>query len=121
MQTFHQMATPISIANSARVAVGFVATIWAILGLGDALAALSAHGVDALVSAALIVNAALICGAALAFANVTGWRVVMIVAMSAVTADRLLYVVGTGDYLLATISIVMLAAVVAIAAVARRA
>jgi len=115
------MATPISIANIARVAVGFVATIWAILGLGDALAAGSAHGVDALVAVALVVNAALVCSAVMAFANITGWRIVMIVAMGAVTADRFLYVVGTGDYLLATISVVMLVAVVAIAAVARRA
>jgi hypothetical protein len=115
------MATPISIANIARVAVGFVATIWAILGLGDALAAGSAHGVDALVAAAFVVNAALVGGAVMAFANITGWRIVLIVAMVAVTGDRLLYVVGTGDYLLATISVVMLAAVVSIAAVARRA
>ena len=113
------MATPISIANIARIAVGIVATIWAILGLGDALAAGSAHGVDVLVAMALVVNAALLCGAVMAFANASGWRIVTIVAMGAVTADRILYVVGTGDYLLATISVVMLAAVVAIAAVAR--
>jgi hypothetical protein len=115
------MATPISIANIARIAVGVVATIWALMGLGDALAAATAHGVDVFVAAALAVNTALIGGAVMAFANITNWRIVTVVAMSAVTVDRVLYVLGTGDYLLAISSVVMLAAVIGIAAVARRA
>ncbi|MDQ6767616.1 MAG: hypothetical protein M3Z41_07380 [Candidatus Eremiobacteraeota bacterium] len=113
------MATPISIAHVARVAVSVVATIWAVLGLGDALAAATAHGIDAFVATAIAVNAALLCGAVMAFANAGSWRAVVIVAMTAVTADRILSVLGTGDYLLALSSVVMLVAVIAIAAVAR--
>lgn len=113
------MATPISIANVARVSVGVVATIWALLGLGDALAAATAHGVDALVAAALGANAALIAGAAMAFANLRNWRAVVVGATVAVTAERILYILGTGDYLVALSSVVMLAAVIGISAVAR--
>jgi hypothetical protein len=115
------MATPISIANIARVAVGVVASIWALLGLGDALAAATAHGVDALGAAAIVLNVALIVGAVMTFANVRSWRAVVITSMVAVTLDRMLYVLGTGDYWLAASSAAMLAAVIGIAAVARTA
>ncbi len=115
------MATPISIANIARVAAGAVATIWALLGLGDALAAVTAHGVDVLGAVAMALNAALLAGAAMAFGNLRRWRAVLIAAMAAVTADRMLYVLGTGDYWFAASSIAMLAAVIGIAAVARTA
>ena len=95
--------------------------MWALLGLGDALAAETAHGIDALVSAALVVNAALMAGAALALANARSWKVVVIAAMVAVTVHRIVYVWGTGDYLFAISSIIMLAAIIAIATVARSA
>lgn len=113
------MATPISIANIARAAVGVVTTIWALLGLGDAFAAATGHGIDALVAAAIAVNLALIAGAVMAFANAPRWRAVAIVAMAVVTAERIVYVLGTGDYLLALSSLVMLVAVIGICAVAR--
>jgi hypothetical protein len=113
------MATPISIANIARVSVGVVSMIWALLGLGDAFAAAMGHGIDALVAAALAVNLALVLGAVMAFASASRWRAVVIGAMALVTAERLVYVLGTGDYLLALSSVVMLAAVIGICAVAR--
>ena len=113
------MATPISIANVARVAVGVVATLWALLGLGDALAAATAHGVDAFVMAAIGVNAALLGGAVMAFAGVGAWRAIVIASMAAVTIDRVISVLGTGDYLLIASSVAMFVAVLGIAAVAR--
>ncbi|MBV8204546.1 MAG: hypothetical protein JO195_05920, partial [Candidatus Eremiobacteraeota bacterium] len=45
------MATPISIANIARVAAGALALVWALVALGEALAALTARGVDVLLAA----------------------------------------------------------------------
>jgi hypothetical protein len=115
------MATPISIANIARVSVGVVSTIWALLGLGDAFAAATGHGFDGLVIAAIVVNLALVAGAVMTFANAPRWRTVVIAAMLAVTAERIVYVLGTGDSLLAVSSVVMLAAVIGISAVARTA
>lgn len=113
------MATPISIANIARVAVGVVATLWALLGLGDALAAATAHGVDGFVAASIAVNAALMGGAIMAFGKLASWRAVVIASMAAVTVDRLISVLGTGDYLLTVSSVAMFAAIVGIAAVAK--
>ena len=113
------MATPISIANIARVSVGVVTTIWALLGLGDAFAAATGHGIDALVTAAIAVNLALVAAAVMAFASAPRWRAVVIAAMAVVSAERIVYVLGTGDYVLALSGVVMLAAVIGICAVAR--
>ncbi len=113
------MATPISIANIARVAVGVVATLWAVLGLGDALAAATAHGLDVLVAVEIGTNAALLGGAVMAFANLRSWRAVVIASMAAVTLVRLYSVLGTNDYLLIVSCVAMLAAIIGIAAVAK--
>jgi hypothetical protein len=113
------MATPISIANIARVSVGVVTTLWALLGLGDGFAAATGHGIDALVIAAIAVNLALIAAAFMAFSNAPRWRAMLITAMVLVTTDRIVYVLGTGDYLLAASSVVMLIAVAGICLVAR--
>lgn len=117
--SFRPMATPISIANIARVAAGVVTTLWALLGLGDALAAVTARAPDGLLAFAIAAHVALLAGAAMAFAGLRRWRPVVIVAMVAVTAYRFVSVLGTGDYLLAITAVAMLVAVLAIAAVAR--
>lgn len=113
------MATRVSIANVARFSVGTVAIVWALLGLGDALAAGMGRGVDGAVVAAVIVNAALILSGFLAFARLRFWRVAMIVCTVAVTVDRVVGILGTGDWWLALSSIAMLAAIIGISAIAR--
>jgi len=113
------MATRISIANIARVSVGVVAMVWAALGLGDALAAATARGLDAFVGVEIAANVALVGTALMAFVGSRRWRAANTLAMLAVTLVRLYSVLGTGDYLLGAASIAMLAAVIGIAAVAK--
>lgn len=113
------MATKISIANIARVSVGVVAGIWALLGLANALATGWGHGVDALVTSAVVVNVMLIVTSVLAIANARAWRVTVVIAMVAVTVDRVLSAVGTGDGLGAFASVTMLLAVIGITGVSR--
>jgi len=113
------MATRVSIANVARFSVGIVAIVWALLGLGDALAAGMGRGVDGAVVAAVIVNAALILSGFSAFARLRFWRSAMIVSTVAVAADRVVGILGTGDWWLVLSSVAMLAAVIGISAVAR--
>jgi hypothetical protein len=117
--SIRQMATRISIANIARVSVGVVVTVWAALGLGDALAAATARGIDPFVALEIAVNAVLAGAAVMAFAGSRRWRAANMLAMVAVTLVRLYSVLGTGDYLLGAASIAMLAAVVGIAVVAK--
>src|SRR5579863_5220572 len=102
------MATPVSLANVARIAAGVVAIVWALLGLGNALAAGTGRGFDASVIAAVVVNLALIVAAAFAFVRVRPWFVAMAVTAIAVTVDRLIGVVAAGDFWLGATSIAML-------------
>jgi hypothetical protein len=113
------MATRVSVANVARIAVGAVAIIWALLGLGDALAAWMGRGVDLAVAAAVITNGLLIVAAFLTFARARLWFATMIVTTALVTVDRILAILGTGDWWLGLSSIAMFIAVCGISAVAR--
>ncbi len=113
------MAKRISLASIARVSAGAITIIWALLGLGNALAAVTGHGLDALIGIGAAVNIALIVSAILAFTNARAWRAVMIASMLAVTADRIVNILGADDYLLALSSVVMLIAVAGITMVAR--
>jgi len=102
-QSIRQMATPISIANIARVAAGAIALLWALVALGDALAALTARGLDVLLAAEIATGAALATGAVMSFGRRRWWRPVLVIA---------------GDTLLVTTSVAMFAAIAAVAAVA---
>lgn len=113
------MATPVSLANVARVSVGVVAIVWALFGLGDALAAGLGRGLDPTEIVAVAVNVALIAAAALAFVRVRFWHVAIIVSTLAVTADRIVGILGTGDWWLMLSSVAMFFAIVGICAVAR--
>ncbi len=113
------MATPVSLANVARVSVGIVAIVWALLGLGDALAAGLGRGLDAPEIVAVAVNAALIAGAVLAFMRARFWHAAMIGAAVVVTADRIVGILGTGDSWLVLSSVAMLCAIAGITLVAK--
>jgi len=117
-QSIRQMATPISIANIARVAAGAIALLWALVALGDALAALTARGLDVLLAAEIATGAALATGAVMSFGRRRWWRPVLVIAAAALTVARLVSVLGTGDTLLVTTSVAMFAAIAAVAAVA---
>jgi hypothetical protein len=113
------MATRVSLANIARIAVGVVAIVWALLGIGDALAAGMGRVVDVAVVAAVIVNGLLIVAALLTFMRFRFWYPTLIVCTVLVTIDRLLGVVSAGDWWLGLNSVAMLIAVVGISMVAR--
>ena len=113
------MATRVSLANVARVAVGIVAMAWALLGLGDALAAGMGRSLDVSVIAAVIVNGLLIAAAASVFVRYRYWYAALVVSTVLVTADRLLQVVSSGDWWLGLSSVAMLFAVLGIAWVGR--
>lgn len=113
------MATRLSLAHISRVSVGIVAIVWALLGLGDALAAGMGRGADPAVVAALILNPLLIASAVLAFVKARFWRALMIAVTIAVTADRIVQILGTGDWWLAASSIAMLLAIIGISSVAK--
>jgi hypothetical protein len=115
------MATRVSLANIARFSVGILAIVWALLGLGDALAAGMGRGFDMTVVAAVMVNGALIVAALFAFARARFWRAAIVVSTTAVTADRVVSVLGTGDWWLALSSVAMLAAVIGISSIGRSA
>lgn len=112
------MAIPISIANIARVAAGCVAMLWALIGIGDALAAVTARGLDTLLAAEIIAGCALAVGAATALTRRWRWRPLVIAAVAALTVVRLLSALGTADALLAGTSIAMFLAITLIVAVA---
>ena len=118
MRSIRQMATPISIANIARVAAGAIALVWALVALGDAVAALTARGPDALLAAELATGAALATGAVMSFGRRRWWRTVLVSAAAALTVVRLVSVLGTGDVLLVATSVAMLVAITGIAMVA---
>ena len=113
------MATRVTLANVARVSAGVVAIVWALFGLGDALAAGLGRGLDPSEIVAVAVNAALIAAAVLAFFRARFWHAAMILAMLAVTADRIVGILGTGDWWLVFASVAMLFAIIGICAVAR--
>lgn len=113
------MATRVSLANIARFSVGVVAIVWALLGLGDALAAGMGRGIDVSVGVAVVVNGALIVSALFAFARTRFWRVAIVASTIAVTADRVVGILGTGDWWLVLSSVAMLVAVVGISSVGR--
>jgi hypothetical protein len=113
------MATRVSLANVARIAVGVVAIVWALLGLGDALAAGMGRAVDVTVIAAVIANGLLIVAALLTFVRFRFWYPTLIVCTVLVTIDRLLGVAGAGDWWLGLNSLAMLLAVVGISMVGR--
>lgn len=113
------MATPIALYNIARFCAGAVALLWSLLGLGDALAALTTQHIDVLIAAALVVNTALAISAILAFVNARRWRPAMIGNIAAVTIVRILPAFPTHDYLSVAVSVAMLVAIVGIVAAAR--
>jgi hypothetical protein len=113
------MATPVSLANVARVAVGIVTLVWALLGLGNALAAGMGRTVDLTVVAGVIVNCLLLAAAVLAFARGRYWYASIIAATVLVTIDRLLGAFGSGDWWLGLTNVAMLLAVFGIATVGR--
>jgi hypothetical protein len=115
------MATRISLANVARIAVGVVAAVWALLGLGDALAAGMGRSIDRAAVAAIIVNSLLIGAGFSAFVRFRFWYAALITATLLVTLDRIFSVFGTGDWWLGLSSIAMMLAVLGISAVARSA
>jgi hypothetical protein len=115
------MATRVSLANVARISVGVIAMAWALLGLGDALAAGMGRSVDFGVIAAVIANGLLIAAAISVFFRFHYWYAALVAATVVVTADRLLTVVGTADWWLGLSSVAMLLAVLGISAVARKA
>jgi hypothetical protein len=119
MQPSPLMATRISLATIARVCAGLVAAVWALLGLGSALAAGTGHGFDAFVAIAVAVNLALALSAVFAFTNMRNWRAAMILSLVAVTVERIIYILGSGDLWLAVSSVAMLVAVVGIVLVAQ--
>ncbi|MBV8460242.1 MAG: hypothetical protein JO009_05070 [Candidatus Eremiobacteraeota bacterium] len=112
------MATPISIANIARVAAGALALVWALVALGEALAALTARGVDVLLAAEIATAALLATGALMSFGRRRWWRFVLVIAAAALTVVRLVSVLGTGDTLLVATSVAMFVAIAVVAAVA---
>jgi hypothetical protein len=113
------MATRVTLANVARVSAGVVAIVWALFGLGDALAAGLGRGLDPSEIVAVAVNAALIAAAVLAFVRVRFWQAAIIITTLAVTADRIVGILGTGDWWLVLSSVAMFLAIVGICAVAR--
>jgi hypothetical protein len=113
------MATRVSLANVARIAVGVVAIVWALLGIGDALAAGMGRAMDAAAVAAVIVNGLLVVTALLTFVRFRFWYPLLIVCTVFVTIDRLLGVAAAGDWWLGLSSVAMLLAVVGISMVAR--
>jgi hypothetical protein len=113
------MATRVYLANIARVSVGVVAIVWALLGLADALAAGLGRGFDPSEIVAVAVNALLIAAAVLAFARARFWHAAIIVSTLGVTVDRIVGVLGTGDWWVMLSSAAMLCAIVGISAVAR--
>ena len=88
------MATPISIANIARVAAGAIALLWALVALGDALAALTARGLDVLLAAEIATGAALATGAVMSFGRRRWWRPVLVIAAAALTVPILRHAFG---------------------------
>jgi hypothetical protein len=114
------MATRISLANVARASAGIVAALWALLGMLNAFAAASGRGFDPLVVVEIIVNAALLASAVLAFTNLRNWRPIMIGAVLLVTTQRIVDVLRSGEVWLALPSVAMLAAVVLITVVAKQ-
>lgn len=116
--SIQQMATPISIANIARVAAGVVAMLWAFVGIGDALAAVTARGLDAVLGAEIVAGIALVAGAAMALTRRRRWRPLVVVAAAALTLVRFLSVLGTAGALLAVSSLAMFLAIAVIVAVA---
>ncbi len=113
------MATPIALSNIARFCAGGVALIWALLGLGDALAALTTERIDVLIGAAIVANVALIIAAVYTFLNARRWRPAIVATMAVVTIVRIVPAVGTSDYLSVGVSVAMFAAIVGIVATAR--
>jgi hypothetical protein len=113
------MATRVSLANVARIAVGIVAIVWALLGLGDALAAGMGRVIDLAVIAAVIVNCLLVVAGSFALIRFRFWYAALITATLLVTVDRVLGIIGTGDWWLGLSSVAMLLAIVGISAVAR--
>ena len=118
--SIQMMATPISIANIARVAAGAVAMLWALFGLADVIAGVAARGFDALLAVELGLDLVLAAGAIMALAKKSHWARVIIAAAAAVTIVRVLSVRGTNEPLFAVTSVVMFGAIVGIAFVAMR-
>jgi hypothetical protein len=109
--SIRQMATPISIANIARIAAGLISMLWAIIAIGDAFAALTARGGDATLVLEIVAGFALFVAAAMALGRRGKWRAWIVVAAAALTLVRLMSVLGAGDALLVTTSIAMFAAI----------
>ena len=115
------MSKKIPNPSIARYAAALAAALWAVLGLGNAYATGLGRGVDSFVILAVIVNVALIIAAALAFVNAHIWRVALIVAVAAVTLDRIINVIGTGaNALTIASSVIVLLALIGITLMARQ-
>ncbi|MDQ6780831.1 MAG: hypothetical protein M3Z37_06735 [Candidatus Eremiobacteraeota bacterium] len=115
------MSRKIPNPSIARYAAVVAAALWAVLGLANAYATGLGRGVDAFVIVAIVVNVALIIAAALTFVNASYWRIALIVALTIVTLDRILNVIGTGANGLTVVSSVfVLVALITISLMARQ-
>jgi hypothetical protein len=90
-----------------------LAAFWAMLGLGNAYAVLAAQGATAPIVVAIVLNVVLIAAAALAFWQIRAWRLILLIALLAVTADRIYNALTAGGGTLTSVS-----ALVALAAIA---
>lgn len=90
--------------------------MWAMLGLGNAYSVWSVQGVDLLVALAATANWFLIATATIALLDLRGWRLWLLGATVAVTADRIANALGTGAGWLTIVS--ALVALVAIGTIA---
>jgi hypothetical protein len=115
MRNINGMPVGLSPVSISRIVAGILAALWAMAGLANDYVALASVGPSADVIIAVATNVFLIAGASLAFVNARSWRLVLLIALVCVTADRIVSALGSGAAFQQTVSAAI--AFVAIASV----